>query len=349
MTNIELRDKVNLLSQTGNKDELDLNRAALLGLYYKIPTCCIYQFCKDLSQQKWPGQLRGNTDHGYIPCDACISTTPTELVSIEKNEVEFVTWYGIFSIPFDEFDSVFFSEVKELDLSEKFILFGELRKVMGVTFDSDGHCKVQMDYMVFSDDSGAKESKTKTEYVDAIYTIEEFEKYLESEHNVTIDEEDTDTLTLLPLDSDSIENETLDLSTFPSNRVDESSSLDEKGGAFSINFQKLADIMKNDLNLVRESVLKIGNLIDKFDASKVDTVFENLKDFTNVSEDQLSDTVSNKKLLEKQLKKMHIAIKDYTLTIAETKDQSRKERGEKQLKRMKGMYSLLLRKYNLLK
>jgi hypothetical protein len=55
-----------------NKSDFNLEIIALTGISYNYPACCIYEFCKDLSENKAPFQLRGNNEkHGYVPCSKC--------------------------------------------------------------------------------------------------------------------------------------------------------------------------------------------------------------------------------------------------------------------------------------
>lgn len=55
-----------------NKSDFNLKLIALIGISYNYPACCIYEFCKDLSENKAPFQLRGNNEkYGYVPCSKC--------------------------------------------------------------------------------------------------------------------------------------------------------------------------------------------------------------------------------------------------------------------------------------
>jgi hypothetical protein len=56
-----------------NKSDFNFEIIALQGISYNYPACCIYEFCKDLSENKTPFKLRGNnTENGYVPCSKCV-------------------------------------------------------------------------------------------------------------------------------------------------------------------------------------------------------------------------------------------------------------------------------------
>lgn len=44
----------------------------VLGLHYGYPVCCIEAFCRDVAEDRSPGQERGGAAWiGYVPCGAC--------------------------------------------------------------------------------------------------------------------------------------------------------------------------------------------------------------------------------------------------------------------------------------
>jgi len=54
-----------------NLSDHDLKLIAVKGLRKEIPTCCVYEYVKDLSNKLSPEQLRGNSDMKYVPCAKC--------------------------------------------------------------------------------------------------------------------------------------------------------------------------------------------------------------------------------------------------------------------------------------